>query len=710
MDYFFEVAVVGLHLQPLTYKAESAIKSGTVVQVPVRNREQLGVVLNVSTAKSTKNTIKSLKILEPSIVLPSKLLELAQWMSSYYLCPIAEVFGVMLPSAIATTDSISQQALKVSDLGLLALKKQASASQAELLNWLNQQNDYINNFSSCRDAGFNSRTITACLDRAWIEPNTGTFKPNPAQLNHEQQAAVAAISEQTKFQVCLLDGVTGSGKTEVYCALIQAVLANKQQALVLVPEIGLTKQTLARFVQRCGSQALVIHSKVSPKLKSARWHMALEGTAQLVIGTRSALFMPLDNLGLIIIDEGHDASFKQQNTCCYSAKHTAIMLAKLHNIPIVLGSATPSLESLHKVNQGSYKYLQLTQRAFAVTKPKITLLDARSTKHEQGMPLALKPAIAATLARSSQVLVFINRRGYAAVLLCHGCGWANKCPSCDTNYILHAEPAELRCHHCNKRTRLPERCPDCGAKSWIKAGFGTQKVTEILSNWQPSAKILRIDRDNHTTSEQFNTSLAQINEFAADIIVGTQMLAKGHDFTNIGLVIILDSDGQLYNPDYKSHERLAQLLVQVAGRTGRRQQPGQILVPTHQPDHPVFTVLEQGYGAWAQQELALRKKHQLEPYIFSIIIHIQAQDPKKLAQIKTEFAQHVHNIETVTVIGPIANMRPKRKGYWRYVVILEAQTRSALHQQAQHIRQQCLIQGWYKLAKWRFDVDPIAVE
>ena len=706
MNKFAEVAVVGLHLQPLTYKITQAVAIGELVLVPVRNSKRLGVVISLGVATDVVGKIKPLEQLD-SIIVPDNLLQLAQWMSSYYLTPIAEVLALMLPTDIVKYNAENvATSLAITPAGMAINGKQASKAQVKLLAWLKSQENYINNFSSCQDAGFSSASINACLKQSWLDYAEPRISPTKIELTSEQKAAVSAVDLRAGFQVFLLDGVTGSGKTEVYSKLIQKILNQGKQALVLVPEIGLTKQTVARFVTRCGQPALVLHSKISPKQKANRWLTCYRKQAKLVIGTRSALFVPMTDLGIIVIDEGHDASFKQQNTCCYSAKHTAIMLAKLYNIPIVLGSATPSLESFYKCALGSYKLLELKQRLLQKQPAAVSLVNLCNSKYDAGVPLIIKQPIADAIAAGEQVLVFINRRGYAAVLLCNACGQANKCTRCEANYILHNAPKELRCHHCERATKVPERCLNCGAKSWITAGIGTQKVETTLGQWYPGQKVIRVDRDNSKTTKQFNDNLAMINTAAANIIIGTQMLAKGHDFANIGLVVVLDSDAQLYNPDYKSQERLAQLLVQVAGRAGRRNKPGKILLPTHQPEHPVFSVLTKGYKHWATAELAKRKAYDLEPYIFSVVIHLQSQQQAILQQIKQEFHK-VLVLPDVELIGPIANLRPKRKGYWRYIVILESKKRSSLHQQARIIRNISYELGWQSKAQWRFDIDPI---
>lgn len=708
MKKFVEVAIVGLNLKPLTYEISCQVNIGELLYVMVRRTQYIGVVLSIKEELDTAMSVKIAEKLPKPIILPKQLLRLAEWMSGYYLTPIAEVFGVMLPSNI-NIDSVANYSglLAITKLGMTATK--VSAKQQELLNWLRQEANCLNSFASCQDAGFSKATIAACFKKGWLEQIT-TVKQAATKtvtLTCEQTAASTAIIKQKGFQVFLLDGITGSGKTEVYAKVIQEVLSTGKQALVLVPEIGLTQQTVNRFVERCGEPALVIHSKIGQSQKFSRWYTAYNNHANLIIGTRSALFTPMCNIGIIIIDEDHDSSFKQQNICCYSAKHAAIMLAKEFNIPIVLGSATPALESLHQATQGKYQTLKLTQKLQQQQKPEVSIFNLCGAAHEQGLALALKPAIKQTLNKSQQVLIFLNRRGYASVLFCHACGIAKKCSSCEANYIYHDTTSELRCHHCSSRRAVPDRCEECGAKSWIKAGLGTQRVEAVINSWLPDSNVLRIDRDSASNPQKFTENIEHINQQAADIIIGTQMLAKGHDFTNIGLVIILDTDAQLYSPDYKSQERLAQLLVQVAGRTGRRDFPGKIIVPTHQPQHFIFTVLLDNYHAWAKMELQQRLKYNLEPFIHSITVHIQAQKPNVLEQISKQFNQGITALPGVEIIGPIANVRPKRKGYWRYVVILQSTKRSLLNKQAIAIRQHCFNAGWHKSAQWRYDVDPL---
>lgn len=707
MKYYFKIAILGHHLRLLTYYSKVAVPVGARVWVHVRTNKKLGIVVEQVTDTANIKNIKPLTLIDRVECLDRSMLDLAKWMSNYYYTPLAEVLALMLPSeGFASAELNNLNANRILQVSAAGMSAKASSAQSKFLAWLKSRKDFLNTFASCQDAGFSAATINACDRRGWITSKTSQPKISKVELRPEQQSAVDTILNTQGFLVSVLDGVTGSGKTEVYCEVITKIIATGKQALVLVPEIGLTQQTVARFVARCGVPAIVMHSKISAQQKLARWQAAHAGKGQLVIGTRSSLFAPLQQLGIIIIDESHDPSFKQQNTCLYSAKHAAIMLAKFKNIPVVMGTATPTLESLYRCQQGAFKYIELKQKAFGFATAKTNILNLCGQQHENGIAMFVKTAISETISEQQQTLVFVNRRGYAPTLLCHACGTAQQCQSCDSNFVLHQQPYELRCHHCAKVAKVPERCTECGAKSWISPGFGTQKVAEQIQAWFPESNVIRIDRDNTKSNSQFDQALSVINSGSAEIIIGTQMLAKGHDFHNIGLVVILDCDSQLYNPDYMAIERLAQQLIQVAGRAGRRSDASKILVQTHNPKHPVFQVLNVGYQEWAQQELFTRKQYGLSPFVYTINIHVQAQKRASLDRIRTEFST-IKFEGQANIVGPIANIRPKRKGFWRDVIILTANNRAELHKQASLIRAYACQLGWDKLAQWRYDVDPI---
>lgn len=708
MKYFVKVAILNHHLKPLIYYSNSSVIIGERVWVYVKNQKKLGMVVAILSKEPAIKNLKPVTSIDGVPCLPITHIKLAEWMSAYYMSPISEVLGIMLPNEgfakANLNDKTACQTITVTDLGKTTTN--ASHAQKALIEWLIAKQNLLITWGSCQDAGFKSSTIKACIERKWLAISKNKQQLQPVDLRAEQQVAVNQIQKNSGFAVFVLAGVTGSGKTEVYCKVISDVIASGKQALVLVPEIGLTQQTVSRFVARCGVPALVIHSKITAQQKIARWQAVFSNNCSLVIGTRSSLFAPMNNLGVIVIDESHDQSFKQQNTCLYSAKHTAIMLAKLIDIPIVLGSATPSLESLHRCNQQVFHYLELKEKAFATTKPDFTILNMCGQKHTSGISIIVKQTIEQVIKKQQQVLIFVNRRGYAPVMLCHTCGEGIQCHSCDSNFVLHQAPKHLRCHHCSKTAQLPERCSNCGAKSWLTPGLGTQKVTEQLATWFPKANIIRVDRDNTKSQQEFNQALFDIDSGAVDIIVGTQMLAKGHDFKNIGLVVVLDCDAQLYNPDYMAVERLAQLLVQVAGRAGRRADDSKILIQSHQPQHPVFKVINDGYFAWAKQEMHTRQKYNLAPFSFHLNIHIQAQKAISLDKIRQEFS-NVARYSGVVLVGPIANLQPKRKGFWRDVVMLTAGKRELLLHQVKIIQAAAEYMGWNKLAQFRYDIDPI---
>lgn len=448
-------------------------------------------------------------------------------------------------------------------------------------------------------------------------------------LNPEQRAAFEAVrASHGGFHCFLLAGVTGSGKTEVYLQLIRETLAAGRQALVLIPEINLGPQTLARFERRFNARIALLHSALTDRERLDAWLAARDGEADIVIGTRSALFTPLKRPGLIIVDEEHDASYKQQDGLRYHARDLALVRARLENVPILLGSATPALESLHNAQAGRYGLLRLTQRAGGAHPPKFIRLDVKSMPLDAGLSRPLQQAIGDTLAAGQQVLVFLNRRGFAPTLLCHDCGWISQCPRCDARMTVHQGSGELRCHHCDHRQRPPMNCPQCGKLDLRPLGAGTERAEERLRILFPNHPVLRIDRDSTSRKHAMRDLFATINSGEPCILVGTQMLAKGHHFPRVTLVAILDADGGLFSADFRASERMAQQIVQVAGRAGRAEEPGRVLIQTHLADHPLLVQLtEDGYFAFAEQALSERRAAGLPPFAHLALLRAEAHKP-----------------------------------------------------------------------------------
>jgi primosomal protein N' (replication factor Y) len=450
------------------------------------------------------------------------------------------------------------------------------------------------------------KTLATLIERGWVvaEPvlrEPARIKPGP-KLNAEQQKAVDDISGSLQSFCChLLDGVTGSGKTEVYLNLLEGVLSSGGQALVLVPEIGLTPQLLRRFRQRLGLNPAVIHSGLSAGERLQAWAAARAGRAALVVGTRSALFTPLPELQMIILDEEHDASFKQQDGFRYSARDVAVKRAAELNIPVVLGSATPSLESLSNATQGKYHWHKLRQRATRASLPAWRVLDLRQQATFHGLSASTLDAVGETLGKGEQVMVFLNRRGYAPVLMCQQCGWHGSCERCDANLTWHRSGGRLCCHHCGSQRPAPSLCPECRADALMGAGEGTQQLEESLVKRFPDFPVLRFDRDRVSRKGAMDEQIEQVRQGKPCLLVGTQMLAKGHHFPAVTLVVIVNIDQALYSSDYRALERMGQMILQVAGRAGRMEKAGTVILQTLHPDHPALEhLLSQGYEPYAR--------------------------------------------------------------------------------------------------------------
>jgi primosomal protein N' (replication factor Y) len=555
------------------------------------------------------------------------------------------------------------------------------------------------------------RVLARVLEEGWAvsEPEPPA-RPQPRtgpRLTPAQDAAVAAIAAELGSYRChLLDGVTGSGKTEVYLHLLESVLERGQQALVLVPEIGLTPQLLRRFRQRLGMEPAVIHSGLAAGERLAAWAAAQSGRAGLVIGTRSALFTPLPRAGLIILDEEHDASFKQQDGFRYSARDVAVKRAAELGVPVVLGSATPSLESLNNALEGRYAWHHLRERATRAELPAWRVLDMRQHGIEHGLSVAALGAIGETLERGEQAMVFLNRRGYAPVLMCQSCGWHGDCERCDAHLTWHRGAGRLVCHHCGSQRRAPRLCPECRADALAGAGEGTQQLEETLERRFPGAPVLRFDRDATARKGVLDRQIEEVRRGEPCILVGTQMLAKGHHFPGMTLVVIVNVDQALYSADYRALERMGQMLLQVAGRAGRSDRPGTVVLQTLHPEHPALgLLLSSGYETYARWLLDERRLAGLPPTGFQALLRADAHDRADVAGFLEEAAAAFPQ-GGASLFGPLPAIMERMGGRSRMYLLLQAAARAELHRQldAWLPRLRGLKSG--RRVRWAVDVDP----
>jgi primosomal protein N' (replication factor Y) (superfamily II helicase) len=692
---------------------------GSRVLVPFGRGKLVGVVvaIGVEAAVGGNRLKQVLRLLDDTALLDTELMQTLAWAADYWLGAPGEAYANALPLALREAKplpalgdeywSLSVAGRSAHDAGsrrggsktLLALLADGALSAQELNERLPGWRDAARRLAG---AGLLERSERPPLDR----PLTASLAP---QLSDEQQQAVAAVGAGLgQYQPFLLDGVTGSGKTEVYLALIEQVLAQGKQALLLVPEIGLAPQTVRRLRERLGVIVEVLHSNLSEGDRARAWLRARAGSARVILGTRSAVFTPLPQAGLIIVDEEHDSAYKQQEGFRYHARDLALVRARALGVPVLLGSGTPSLESLANAEAGRYRMLHLRARPGAIRPPQVQIIDMRAQRLDHGLSPALLAAVAETVARGEQALVFRNRRGYAPVLLCHSCGWHAGCPRCDRPLTLHAGRRQLICHHCDYRQRIPASCPTCGAAELKPQGQGTERLEEALVAQFPQVPVLRVDRETTRRRDAFEQLLATLRDDQPAILVGTQMLAKGHDLPNLTLVAIVGVDEGLHSVDFRAGERLAQLVVQVAGRAGRARKPGRVLLQTHQPEHPLLRhLLAQGYAAAARELLAERRLIQLPPYSHQVLLRADAPQREQVdAFLAAAYAALPRN-EQLQIAGPMPAPMPLRAGRHRGQLLLEAASRHTLHGMLRSWQLALTALPSARRVRWSLDVDPI---
>ena len=706
--------------------AAGGIAVGCRVRVPFGRTRTIGVVtalLGQSEFPADKlKPVEAVLDLEP--LLQQHDIDFLTWVAGYYHHPPGEVIAAALPLRLRK----AEQALKPGGPGwrLTAAGKAQIASpparaprQAELLSWLGQRPHgeaaSVELKSALPGSAATLRTLRA---KGWIEARTLTavadrvvLSADSPQLNVDQADVLARLSgDLDTFSVSLLDGVTGSGKTEVYLRLAAEVLAAGGSVLVLVPEISLTPQLLRRFRTRLGGTVRVMHSGLSDSEREQTWHRLRLGLSRVLLGTRSSIFTPIADLGLVLVDEEHDPSFKQMEGFRYSARDLAIVRAQRADCPVVLGSATPSLESLRNAQSGRYRHLRLDRRAGGAQPPRVDLLDIRDQPLQSGMAQPLLDRVAAALGKGEQVILFLNRRGYAPVLSCFSCGWLSDCPRCDARQTLHKFSGLLWCHHCGAQRPLPRSCPECGAKDLHPLGQGTEQLEGFLAQRFPDYPLIRVDRDATARKGSLEALLERLHAAEAALLVGTQMLAKGHHFPRVTLVGVLDADGGLYSADFRATERMAQLLVQVAGRAGRGDRPGRVLIQTRYPDHPLLQALvRKGYRAFAEQALLERQAAAMPPFSHQALMRADAtrqEYARALLEQVVGWAKGL-SVEGVEMWGPVPAPMARRAGRHRVHLLFQANRREALHALLQRLPAEVAEMPAAKRVRWSLDVDPL---
>jgi len=722
---YVQVAVPVPLRQLFTYQVPESlcakdITLGERVLVPFGHRQLIGVVCKLSEQAdvATDKLKPILARIDDDYIFTEELLSFLTRCSQYYHHPIGDVMQLALPvlfrdikQSKASFDMLWHRNHHVD----AELKKQAIKQQA-LLTLISKRDGV--SWPELRTLGYSKSQLNALVNKSLIEekpliPTPFTWQSdcinedNKHQLSVEQSVVVSGVIQSfNAFSCHLIHGITGSGKTEVYLQIMEQVLANRQQVLVLVPEIGLTPQTLTRFEQRFNVPIFLHHSGLNDKERLDSWRAAFHGHAAIIIGTRSAIFTPMPSLGLIIIDEEHDASFKQQDSFRYHGRDIAILRAKQLNIPIVLGSATPSFESLHNALSKKYHYHQLTKRAGNSKPASMALIDCHQQQMEHGISGTVKHEIAKRLENDEQVLIFLNRRGFAPAIHCNECNDVIECSRCNKPYTFHQRNQLLICHHCGSQKRMPRQCNSCGSVRLAPVGQGTEQIEQHLQTWYPDSSIVRIDRDSTRRKGSLNKVIQEIHDKQHQILIGTQMLAKGHHFPDVTLVVILDIDGALFSFDYRASEHMAQLLVQVSGRAGRASKPGQVLIQTHYPEHPLLQdLVNNGYEHFAEQSLTERQLAHLPPFGFQALIRAEANNPVA----PEAFLRTLTKLElsTCKTAGPMPAAMEKKAGKFRYHLILQAETRSALHQAIHYILSVTETMQDANKVRWTIDIDPI---
>ncbi len=675
---------------------------GARVRVRFHNRTLIGLCVGLNPPDTHPDPKPLLNVLDPASILTDEVFALAHWLANYYHHPLGEVFATMLPNALMKGAPLcwQRQELWQPSAEPPSLPKRATKQRA-LLEFL-QRRGAPASIAELRAAGFTSKLIATLAAKGAIEPGERTYELEaPPQLTAEQGAIVERCKAAPPgFATALIDGVTGSGKTEVYLQAMANVLERGAQVLVLVPEIALTPQTLGRFRNRYGETS-VFHSGLSDRERLEAWLKCRDGTARILIGTRSAVLTPFRNLGLVVVDEEHDASFKQQDGLRYSARDLAVKRSQSLDIPLLLGSATPSLESLRNARLGRYSHYRLTRRATGAPMPPLHVLDIRGHRLRDGLSEPLAKRIGRHLLRGAQVLVFLNRRGYAPVYLCTDCGWQARCDACDARLTLHRTPFLLRCHHCGAKAPIPAACPGCGGQSLVALGAGTQRTEAGLRERFPEFPLYRIDRDSTRSQGRLEKQLGRIQQGGPAILVGTQMLAKGHHFPNVTLVAALNADAGFLSADFKAAERTAQLIVQVAGRAGRAERPGEVWIQSLQPDSPALRqLIESGYAGFADQELASRERAGLPPARPMALLRAEAEEGTA-ARLFLEGLKPLLPA-TLEVFGPAPAPLMRLANRYRFQLMLLADDRRSLHRGLERLAGASAPRS----VRWAIDVDP----
>jgi primosomal protein N' (replication factor Y) (superfamily II helicase) len=706
-----QVCIPNTYSQVYDYEIQAPYPPvGTRIAVSFRQQERMGVVWHFLEKSNTDIVLKKISATtEQHPILDANMMMFCRWLSEYYHAPLSEILALAIPkwvrdlkrplTPLTTPWIVFRQMVdipaKLKKLGqfqdILSVLGEIEASCLKSYGISKAQIEQAIKLGCCE---YVLKNKTFDLSKA----------PESLTLHPEQQAIVDNLNVD-KFNVNLIQGVTGSGKTEVYIELMKKVFARGEQVLLLVPEIGLTASLFERLQARLAVPMVLFHSSLTDKQRYEHWLQAYHGQAQLIVGTRSAVFAPMPKLGLIIIDEEHDSSFKQMDGIRYSAKDAAIVRAKLHDRAIILGTATPSLETYQNVLDGKYQRYILNQKALSSTPLQHIVVDLRAQSTQHGLSQQVLQQMAAKLQDGQQVLVFMNRRGYSPLLFCHDCGWVQDCHQCDAHMTLHRKSNCVVCHHCGMKASVPAKCLQCASHQLMPLGVGTEQLYDFLTQYFSTFRTLRFDRDVVKNRKDLESNLKKIAHHEVDIIVGTQMLAKGHHFPHLSLVVMVDGDSGFYQTDFRALERLGQMYTQVAGRAGRARIPGAVMIQTHLPHHPLLNMLLQdGYESFIQALLKQREEAFLPPFAYLALVRVQGKKSLQVQQFLSGLMQKT-SFRNLQVLGPAPAPMEKKAGLFRWQLMFKAHKRSHLHQQLQsflNILQAQLPKG----LRWFVEIDP----
>lgn len=696
---------------------------GIRVKVPFGRRSVIGVVVQglIESAYPANKLRAITAVLDEEPLLPEDVMSVLSWASRYYHHPIGDVLCSALPVMLRQGKPAllaHREIFRLSASEQDAPSQKKAALQFALYEVLREAGDQPVDASTFAAISPRWRSAIKPLvqrglveaDSSMVLPRNNAVESGPPLVPEQQTAVDAITSSLGTFSPFLLHGVTGSGKTEVYLRCLEPALKQGQQVLILVPEIALTPQLMRRFQRRVSGCLVSLHSAMNDTERMQNWLLAAKGHADVIIGTRSAVLVPLPRLGLVVIDEEHDGSLKQQDGFRYHARDLAMVRARDRSCPVVLGTATPSFETLNNAATGRYRELPLTIRAGDAKPPVMSLLDIRRRPLIEGMSDRLFDAIGKHLEAGNQALVFINRRGFAPTLLCNDCGACADCRRCDAHMTVHAKRARLRCHHCGSERPIPDACETCGSAELDRIGYGTERIAAALEEAYPDVAVARIDRDSTRRKGALQTQLDAATSGEARLLVGTQMLAKGHHFPGVTLVCILDADRGLFGTDFRSLEQMGQLIIQVAGRAGRELKQGNVLIQTRNPDNPMMqTLVSDGYSAFAKIALEDRRLAALPPYAFVALVRAEAPDAESPMRFLRGVAERLLNpaVAGVYVLGPVPAPMERLGGRYRAQLLLQAERRSSLNE--------CLARLTINLdtlkdaqkTRWSIDVDPV---